>query len=138
MKTMRYCTALAAMILASSASFAGLAISKSVSVDAEAGIAEGDMAAARYSRDDVEYIGCTVEHTDVGGGDTFVLGICQARDSLGETAVCVTYRPEMIQSISGINDTSHIQFIWDEFFECQQIRISTSSQYLPDYVRRGM
>lgn len=138
MKIMHSCIALAAMILASSASFAGLAISKSVSVDAEAGIAEGDMAAARYSKNDVEFIGCAVEHTDLGGGDTFVLGICRARDSLGTSAVCTTVRPEMIQSISAITNTSHIQFIWNEFFECQQIRISTESQYLPDYVRRGM
>ena len=138
MKTMRYCIVFAALILASGASFAGLEAFEPVRIDAQARSAEGGMATARYSRNDVEYIGCTVEHSDLGGGDTFVLGICQARDSLGETAICVTYRPEMIQSISAISDTSLIQFNWDEFFECSRIKISTGSQYLPDYVRRGM
>jgi hypothetical protein len=47
-------------------------------------------------------------------------------------------RPALIEAISAISATSHIRFVWNEFFECQQIRISTQSNYLPDYVRRGM
>jgi hypothetical protein len=137
-KTTHTCIAIAALMLASGATLAGLESSDPVSVDAEARTAEGDMGAARYSRNDVEYIGCGVEHTDLGGGDTFVFGFCEARDSLGQTAVCTTVRREIIEAISAISDTSRIRFIWNEFFECAQIRIETSSQYLPDYVRRGM
>jgi hypothetical protein len=137
-KTRHTYIAISALMLASSAALAGLENSEPVSVDAEARTAEGDMATARYSRNDVEYIGCGVEHTDLGGGDTFVLGFCEARDSSGETAVCTTFSPAMIQAIATISDTSHIRFIWNELFECVQIRVETNSQYLPDYVRRGM
>lgn len=125
-------------MLASGATLAGLETSAPVTVDAEGRVAEGAMGSARYSRNDVEYIGCGVEHTDLGGGDTFVVGFCEARDSLGQAVVCTTVRPEMIQAIATISDTSHIRFIWNEFSDCVQIRISTNSQYLPDYVRRGM
>ena len=47
MKTRHTCIAIAALMLASSATLAGLETSEPVSVDSEARTAEGDMATAR-------------------------------------------------------------------------------------------
>jgi hypothetical protein len=95
------------------------------------GSARGDMATARSSANDVEYIGCGVRKFVDGAGVVTAYGFCQASDAAGVTGFCSTENLELLDVIENVADYSFVTFSWDTKAQCRQIGISTQSFYLP-------
>jgi hypothetical protein len=136
MKTTRFVWACALALMAGAA-FAGATNPQSVTIDLDERQAEGDMATARYSDNDVELIGCGVSYFDDGFGGAFVIGFCQAQDASENYAACFTQSNGLIEAIQSISDFSFVRFNWDDSEECTRIANSTQSFYLPNYTRKG-
>jgi len=95
------------------------------------GQANGDMATARNSANDVEYIGCGVRKRDLGAGGVIANGFCQASDAAGVTAYCWTQTADLLDVIENVSDYSFVTFGWNAEGQCQTIGISTQSFYIP-------
>jgi hypothetical protein len=95
------------------------------------GQAHGDMATARSSANDVEYIGCGVRRHDNGAGGASAYGFCQAGDAAGVTGFCSTDNAELLDVIENVADYSFITFSWNNKGQCRMIGISTQSFYIP-------
>ncbi len=121
-----------ALVLVSPLAFGGAVVDAPVEVDTELGSAFGVMTSARYSDNDVEYIGCGVRYNDDGAGGVFAFGFCQAADAAGVSLFCGTFNLELIEAIRSIADHSFIIFGVDEVGDCTRIGNSTQSFYLPD------
>jgi hypothetical protein len=119
------------LILGSSAAMAGLVSVTPVTVTVNSdnsGSASGSMSAARFSKNDVEYIGCGVRRVEDGA---FVFGFCQASNAAGDIGFCETENPALIESIGDIDDFSFITFAWNAAGVCRAIGASTQSIYIP-------
>lgn len=125
--------ALGALGLTSAAALAGLVtitpVSVTVNPDAS-GSALGSMTAARFSKNDVEYIGCGVRRIEAGAG-VVVFGFCQASDAAGVVGFCSTENPGLMASIGDQDDFSFITFSWTSDGVCRSIGNSTQSFYIP-------
>lgn len=96
------------------------------------GMASGDMVTARYAENDIELIGCGVRIYDLGGGNTFEWGFCQAEDIDGERGFCNITSQKLIDAVKSTNDYSYVVFEWDSNGECTQVGFSTQSFYIPE------
>lgn len=126
--------AAAVLALGSSAALAGLVMDQPVTVTVNAdgsGSAAGNMVTARFSKNDVEFIGCGVRRTDDGAGGLNVFAFCQAADAANVQGFCTTTNPGLLQSIGDIDDFSFITFSWTAAGECRSIGSSTQSFYIP-------
>jgi hypothetical protein len=120
--------------LASSAALAGLVNETPVTVTLNgdgSGAANGSMTAARFAKNDVEFIGCGLRRFDDGLGGVFVFGFCQAADAADVQGFCQTENANLIQSIADQDDFSFITFSWNAAGECRSIGNSTQSFYIP-------
>lgn len=103
-----------------------------VTVNADgSGQANGNMATARLSANDVEFIGCGVRKGDNGAGGANVNGFCQASDAAGVTAYCFTTNAELLDGFENVADYSFITFSWNADGTCRTIGVSTQSFYIP-------
>lgn len=126
--------AVAMLGLGSSAALAGLVQDQPVTVTLNAdgsGSAAGNMATARFSKNDVEFIGCGVRRIDDGAGGLTAFAFCQAADAANVQGFCTTENPGLIQSIGDIDDFSFVTFSWNAAGECRSIGTSTQSFYIP-------
>jgi hypothetical protein len=126
--------ALGALVLTSSAALAGLVTITPVTVTVNpdtSGSASGSMSAARFSKNEVEYIGCGVRRFDDGVGGVLVFGFCQASSAAGVLGFCDTEAPDLVASIGDQDDYSFITFSWDAAGVCRSIGNSTQSFYIP-------
>ena len=126
--------AMLAFGLGSSVALAGLVQEQPVTVTLNAdgsGNAAGNMATARFSKNDVEFIGCGVRRIDNGTGGLTVFAFCQAADAANVQGFCTTENPGLLQSIGDIDDFSFITFSWNAAGECRSIGTSTQSFYIP-------
>jgi hypothetical protein len=122
------------LVLGSSAAMAGLVTITPVTVTVNpdsSGSANGSMSAARFSKNEVEYIGCGVRRIEDGVGGVLVFGFCQARNAAGDLGFCNTENAALIASIGDQDDYSFITFSWDEEGVCRSIGNSTQSFYIP-------
>jgi hypothetical protein len=122
------------LVLGSSAAMAGLITVTPVTVTVNAdtsGSANGSMSAARFSKNEVEYIGCGVRRIEDGLGGVVVFGFCQASNAAGDFGFCNTENPALIASIGDQDDYSFVTFSWNEEGVCQLIGNSTQSFYIP-------
>jgi hypothetical protein len=126
-----------ALALVAGSALAGAVDPEQVTIDLDERQAQGDIATARYSKNDLELIGCGVNYFSDGFGGTFVFGFCQAQDADEVYVACFVEDPGLIEAIQSISDFSFIRFDWDEQEECTRIGNSTQSFYLPNYTRRG-
>lgn len=132
MKIRKTATAIATMLI-SSLAFSGAVVDAPVDVDLDNRFAFGVMSSARFSDNDVEFIGCGVRHIDDGAGGIFVFGFCQATDADEEVLFCSTERLDLLEAIRSIADFSFITFAADENGQCIRIGNSTQSFYIPDF-----
>jgi hypothetical protein len=126
--------AVAVLALASSAALAGLVIEQPVTVTLNpdgSGAANGNMVTARFSKNDVEFIGCGLRRIDDGAGGVILFGFCQAADAANVQGFCSTEHPDLIASIGDQDDFSFITFSWNAAGECRSIGNSTQSFYIP-------
>jgi hypothetical protein len=126
-----------ALVLAASPAFAGFTQPQDVDVDPATLTALGDYVSARYSTDEIAFIGCGLRTTVTAAGDTFEFGFCQARDAAGEELFCTTSNPDLLRTISSIADFSFVLFGASEEGECRRIGVSTQSLYLPRKLDRN-
>lgn len=135
MRKTRYFLTAIFLALVATTSFAGFFNEVPVTVDLDAGFADGNQLTAKTSTNDVEYIGCGVRNFDDGFG-SFRFGFCQASDAAGNAVFCDTTNPSLLDDISSISDYAYITFSWREVapdvFECIRVGSSTQSWYLPD------
>lgn len=96
------------------------------------GSATGDMISARFSDNDVEFIGCGIRAFDDGAGGVFYFGFCQAADSTDLHGFCSTQRSDLLDAVKSISDYSFITFSWNAAGECTLIGNSTQSFYIPE------
>lgn len=132
MKIRKTATAIATLLF-SSLAFGGAVVDAPVDVDLVNNFAFGNMASARFSDNDVEFIGCGVRYIDDGVGGTFVFGFCQATDAAGESLFCSTESADLLEAIKSIVDFSFITFAADGNGQCTRIGNSAQSIYIPDY-----
>lgn len=134
MKTRSILTALATMLIAFSAS-AGLVQPQSVQVDLAAMSAQGDMVTARFSNNDVEFIGCGTRDLLNPDGSLTSFGFCQAQTADEVQMTCFTFDTALVDKINNSNDFSFVTFNWNADDECIRVGFSTQSFYLPLFVR---
>ena len=136
----RYLIVATALTLWLGTAYGGLALEAPVMVDLENGTATGNMASARFSDNDVEYIGCGTRQIDLGSGITFEFGFCQAQDLDDNYVLCVTQNPLLIDEMRAMTDFSYVTFSFAESpdapgaYDCNQIGFSTQSFYIPGKV----
>lgn len=126
--------AIGALVLGSSAAMAGLVNDFPVQVTLNpdgSGSAAGSMTTARFSKNEVEYIGCGIRRFDDGVGGVFVFGFCQASTAEEVLGFCESENPALLASIGDQGDYSFITFTWDAAGQCQGIGNSTQSFYIP-------
>jgi hypothetical protein len=126
--------AVAILGLGSSVALAGLVQDLPVTVTLNpdgSGNAAGNMATARFSKNNVEFIGCGVRRIEDGAGGLIVFAFCQAADAANVQGFCTTENPALIQSIGDIDDFSFITFSWTAAGVCRSIGSSTQSFYIP-------
>lgn len=130
MKTKILIAGLGAALL-SSAAVAGFVQPQPVDVDLTNRGALGDMVTARYSKNDVDFIGCGIRKISDGAGGIIDFGFCQAQDADEESITCFTQDAGLLDAISSSTDASFITFSWDEDDQCTRIGFSNQSFYLP-------
>lgn len=122
------------LLLAGAVAQAGLVQPFSVDVDLDGRFAAGDTATARFSDDDISFIGCGTRHLlDPGSPDgVFDFGFCQAGDADGEQFTCFSDDPGMVERMSNGDSFGFVTFGWDENGDCTRVGFSTQSFYLPE------
>lgn len=123
---------LLALIVAPPLALGGFVQPAPVTVDVDSNSAFGDMVSARFSDNDVEFIGCGVRYFDDGAGFAFVFAFCQATDADENSVFCSTQNPGLVEAIHNISDFSFITFSGNDDGECLSIGNSTQSFYIPD------
>jgi hypothetical protein len=125
-------------VAVASFAFAGLVQPAPVMItlnEDNSGFAQGDMLTARYSDNDVEFIGCGTR-TIEAGGPLFHFGFCQATDSEGNMAFCSTNDADLLTSMRATADYSFVTFGFNTDGVCTRIGFSTQSFYLPNKVQK--
>ena len=134
---LRYVLSIAVLSLIASVVYAGTALVSDVDVNLDDRRATGQMVAARYSDNDVEFIGCGTRNFDDGAGGVTSFAFCQARDIEGDQFACLTTNVGLIDSVEAINDFSFIDFRWNEDGDCTAMGFSTQSFLLPEGLDRN-
>lgn len=101
------------------------------------GNATGGMTTARFSDNDVEYIGCGIRLYAMPDGSYMHWGFCQAKDASGTQAFCNTQDPKMLDVMKATGDYSYITFEWNSDEECTGIGFSTQSFYIPEHTNNN-
>lgn len=122
------------LLLFSVSALAGSTNNVPVTIDLDNMTAQGNMRAARNSKNDVENIGCGTRIFDDGAGGTWSWAFCQATDADGVFAQCFTQNPGLVAALNAVADGSFLTFDWVEVtpgdYECTKIGASTQSFYL--------
>lgn len=105
---------------------AGQKYSFEVVVDTAEKEAAGAYGDTRNSSDSRQFIGCTAFLRS-----DFTYMHCEATDSNGVHAVCVSYDPRMLNMVLGIGTNSYIYFRWDDSGMCTQMEVAKYSIYAP-------
>jgi hypothetical protein len=131
----------AAMLLLSSQTFAGAFHVAPVEIDFDKKTARGNLIAARASESPHERIGCAV-------GYGYLLGhyaYCEATDADENAIKCITYDPDMIDTIASINTFSFVYYAWEEghsvpegFELCTHVTVATRSIHIPEKIELEM
>ena len=85
--------------------------------------AQGSLVGARYSADNKQYIGCSINAAP------YV--VCSARDSAGRFFGCTSYEAQHVAAVQAMTDSSHIFFsFYSNNPACYSIGIHNKSGYL--------
>lgn len=116
-------------LLCAATAYAGLVQPAPVTIDGNT--ATGDMVSARFSANDIEYIGCGVRSFADSPTTVFSFGFCQAVNAAGDNLFCATENPALVETLRSVADFSFITFSVDDAGDCVGIGISTQSFYIP-------
>lgn len=133
---MRILTRLLARLLALTQIFSGFALTGTAQagyvynggVVVSSTYARGSVRDARDNPGPYEYIGCSYEARQSGGGYFY----CSARSGSGAYLSCYQYSPSerLLVTIQSINETSYIEFIRDSSNRCSTVTVRNFSQTL--------
>jgi hypothetical protein len=135
---MRRMAAVGLLALISATALAGLQQPAPVVVTLNpdgSGSAFGNMATARFSDNDVEYIGCGVRRV-AGAAGPILFAFCQANTADEVVGFCETEDTVLVDSIDGLSDYSFITFAWNADGTCRSVGFSTQSFYIPDHSKK--
>jgi hypothetical protein len=122
------------LMLFSAAAMAGLQQPAPVNVDLDGRFATGDMQTAASDKNDAVFIGCGTRNYDDGVGGTLKFAFCQAEDAEGDSVVCATFNPNLVEAVRAVSDFSYVSFAWSDDgsgnLTCTSIGLSTQSIYL--------
>jgi hypothetical protein len=88
----------------------------------------GSLVGVRFTEDDTQQIGCSVSGS--AGGSPRVA--CVGRDINEESHGCFSFDPVLIEAAKSISPYSFLNFVYDEFNECQFLLVSIRSHHIPD------
>ena len=134
---MKQLISIGVLALGSSVAMAGLVQEFPVTVTLNpdtSGSASGSMGTARFSKNNVEVIGCGIRRFDDGVGGVFTFGFCQAITATGVLGFCESENPALLASIGDQDDYSFIAFSWDASGACTGIGNSTQSFHIPSNI----
>jgi hypothetical protein len=96
------------------------------------GSMSGSMSTARFSDNDVEFIGCGTRNIDAGQPELVRFAFCQGGTAAGEEGFCSTLNPALVDILDAIADNSFVLVNFDANGDCISIGLSTQSFYIPD------
>ena len=119
--------------------WAGQVQPSAVDVQLDNFFASGDLVSARTAKNDDVFIGCGTRNVEADGVSIFNWAFCQAADEEGDSVTCLTYNPELVQTVREINDSSYVTFSWSDDgagnLTCNRMGFSTQSFYLGKEVK---
>ena len=116
-----------ALLSATSVAMAGYAYKFDVKVSLANKNASGFLSGARRSADTAQWIACST-YTNSTYGTAY--GRCSARDKAGVYAMCNASGAEMLATSRMINDTSLVEFRWDDAGNCTFLSVENGSYYM--------
>ena len=127
----------AAILLLSSHVYAGEFQIAPVEIDFDNQWAEGNLIAARFSKNEEERIGCAVGNGVRSPGHPAKdhYAYCEASLGNGVDAFCITYDAAMIDTIASINTLSYVYFEWENRSgdnRCTHVTVATRSIHIPE------
>ena len=130
----------AAILLLSSHAYAGEFQIAPVEIDFDNQTAQGNLIAARFSKNEEERIGCAVGNgvLSPGAPDNHNYAYCEASLGNGVDAYCITFDPAMINTIASINTLSFVYFRWEHlggYQQCTHVTVATRSIHIPDKLK---
>ena len=130
----------AAILLLSSHALAGEFQIAPVEIDFDKQEAQGNLIAARFSKNEEERIGCAVGNGVLSPGqpDNDHYAYCEASLGNGVDAYCLTYDAAMIDTISSINTFSFVFFKWEflgGYNYCTHVTVATRSIHIPEKLK---
>jgi hypothetical protein len=127
----------AAILLLSSHAYAGEFHIAPVEIDFNAQSAQGNLIAARFSKNEEERIGCAVGNgvQSLGHPTNDHYAYCEASLGNGVNAYCITYDPAMIDTIASINTLSFVYFEWSGDGLCTHVTVATRSIHIPEKLK---
>ena len=130
----------AAIMLLSSLAYAGEFQIAPVEIDFDNQAAQGNLIAARFSKNDAERIGCAVGNGVLSPGqpDNPHYAYCEASLGNGVDTYCITYDAAMIDTIASINTLSFVYFKWEYLSGeqvCTHVTVATRSIHIPDKLK---
>lgn len=130
----KYLTGFIAMLLVSTSVYAGMVNPQAVEVDLVDRSAKGDMSTARFSDNEIEYIGCGTTVFLNPDGSTYKFGFCQAKTADDVVGFCNSDNEGMVDQMGGASDYSYVSFNWDVDGLCTRVKFSTQSFYIPEHL----
>jgi len=125
----------ATMVLLSSLAFAGEFKIAPVTIDLDNQWAEGNLIAARFSKNPHERIGCAVGNgVKSPFGDNGAYAYCEAALRPKLKAFCASDDPSMIDTIASINIFSYVYFEWKDDV-CTHVTVATRSIHIPSALK---
>jgi hypothetical protein len=90
------------------------------------GVAGGSLSTARFSENNIEYIGCNIQVTRQKGGIP-IFALCQANTADRVVATCFTDNRDFIEAIGSIKEFSNISFQWSADGLCSSVIVNAQS-----------
>ncbi|MCP3065128.1 hypothetical protein LXT21_40785 [Myxococcus sp. K38C18041901] len=90
-------------------------------------LAYGTLSTARNSSDPVQYMGCGIATFDSG----YSIVSCTAVSSAGQTLICTSVNPHIIETARAINGDSYIMFYVNTEGTCTSLTVMQSSGFEP-------
>ena len=101
-----------------------------VKIDLENREAQGNLLAARFSKNEEERIGCAVGHREKTH-----YAYCEASLGNDTDAYCITFDPAMIDTIASINTMSFVNFRWNKDEVCTDVTVATRSVHISEKLK---
>ncbi|MBE9548774.1 MAG: hypothetical protein IMF09_05145 [Proteobacteria bacterium] len=130
----KYLVAATALILASAPVYAGQYLEVAVEVDTVAMSASGSMSTARFSDNEIEFIGCGTTVFLNPDGSTYNFGFCQAATTDNVRGFCNSDNPGIVAQMGEASAYSYLSFNWDVDGICTRVKHSTQSFYIPEHL----